>query len=230
MRPFLTLLLFVFLAKGSRAQEAWGGGVDDETIHFGFTLQNINTDLIVQKAGIQAQDPQLRSISSAYRPGFGLGGLANLKLGNQFDLRFTPTLLFPAREIYFEYSNSPLVTRKLEGTSLDLPLSLKLKSNRRKNFRAYVIGGPKYTLNLMSEKKLDDSKLDDAEKLLKLKKGFLSYEAGIGFDLYFENFKISPEVRFSQSVGDVLRADQNRYRSAIDKAFLRSVQFSLFLE
>ncbi len=215
------------------AQEAWGGGVDEEILHFGFTVQNVNTDLIVQKSimwnEVPATGEALRSISSTYRPGIGLGGLANLKLNNHFDVRFTPTLQFIDRQVFFEYQNT-VVTKKIDGANLDFPLSLKIKSNRRKNFRAYAIAGPKYSMSLISEKKLNDENLSDDEKLLKIKKGFLSYEAGIGFDLYFENFKISPEVKFSQSVDDVLRRDSNRYRNAIDKLFLRSIQLSIYLE
>jgi hypothetical protein len=61
----------------------------------------------------------------------------------------------------------------------------------------------------------------------------LWYEAGVGLDLYFEWFKLSPEIKFSQTTKSVLLDKdrlENPYIAPIDKMFLRNLQFSLFFE
>jgi len=67
-------------------------------------------------------------------------------------------------------------------------------------------------------------------KFLKNKKSFLSYEVGIGFDLYFEYFKLSPEFKLSNSVNSILKEEEHPYASPIEKLFLRNFVFSLYFE
>ncbi len=247
---FCAAVFFLFGSIGSSyAQENWGGGVDDEILHFGFTFQYVNTEFkVLRKASwrtpfsdIGSVEPtdlsdvllsdSLYSISSSGSPGFGLGFVSNLNLGKNADLRLTPTLVFADRLMYYEYfSPHQIIEKKVQSTLVDLPLGLKIKSNRRKNFRAYMIAGAKYSFDIISKKKLDDEDKIFSEKFLKNKKSFLSYEAGIGFDLYFEYFKLSPEIKFSQSAGDVLKHENNPYSSPLDKLFLRNIQFSLYFE
>jgi hypothetical protein len=83
----------------------------------------------------------------------------------------------------------------------------------------------------MPKKSIDDSSLSEKEKLLKLKPDFLSYEFGLGVDIYFEYFKMSTEIKWSQSIGNMLsKKDVNAFNTPIDKLLLRSVQFSLIFE
>ena len=90
-----------------------------------------------------------------------------------------------------------------------------------------------YTLDIISKKKRDDSNLIAEAKFLKNTKNNLWYEAGFGFDLYFEFFKMSPEIKFSQTRRSVLLDFdrlENPYVAPIDKLFIRNIQFSLFFE
>lgn len=243
------VVIFLFTALGSSAQDNWGGGVDDEVLHFGFTFQYINSEFKVLKkpqwrTPFSALYPEyqhdpsetilydsLYSVSSSGSPGFGLGFVSNLRLGNNADLRFTPTLVFADRLAYYEYRRTgQVLEKKVQSSVIDLPLGFKIKSDRRKNFRAYLLAGAKYSMDIISKKKLDDENNIFSEKLLKNKKNYLSYEAGIGFDLYFEYFKLSPEIKFSQSFNDVLKHDVTPFASPVDKLYLRNIQFSLYFE
>ena len=244
-RHVFAIIVFLSAAGNLSAQENWGGGVDDELIHFGFTFQYVNSEFkVLKKSGWRSPfyseveggyvTDSLYSISSLGTPGFGLGFVTNVRLGDNADLRLTPNLVFSDRIVNFEYVSvtgaQTLVEKKVQSTLIDFPLGIKLKSDRRKNFRAYVLAGGKYSLDIVSKKKLDDEELIITEKLLKTRKGFLSYEAGVGFDLYFEYFKLSPEIKFSQSLNDVMKRENHPYSSPIDKLFLRNIQLSLFFE
>ncbi|WP_207535073.1 outer membrane beta-barrel protein [Desertivirga arenae] len=241
------LLLFLFFSVISKAQNN-GGGVDDEPLHFGFTFQYINAEYKIYKkpdwytlyTSPDNQQPipvgtdeRLMSITSPKTPGFGLGFVSDLKVGSHANLRFTPLLVFTDRMLNYQYRNPEnFQQKKIQSTLVDFPLGIKLKSDKRGNFRAYILGGAKYSMDIISKKKIDDTELSDINKLVKNKTSFLSWETGIGFDLYFEYFKMSPEIKFSQSMGNVLKNDEkpNAYTKPLDKLFLRSFQFSLYFE
>lgn len=242
----LFLFFFLFVNNKLSAQENYGGGVDLERINFGFHFKYVSSEYKIQKISNWRgpfDDPitsnpmigsQLMSLSSPPTKGFGLGFVSDYKIGTNANLRFTPGMIFSDSVIDYEFEDSNLsVQRIVQGTMIDLPLGIKLKSNRRKNFRAYVIGGAKYSLDIISKKKRDDSSLIADAKFLKNTKNNLWYEAGIGFDLYFEFFKMSPEIKFSQTRKSVLLDNdrlENPYVAPIDKLFIRNIQFSLFFE
>jgi hypothetical protein len=179
-------------------------------------------------------DSELRSLSSPVSPGFGLGFVSDFRLGNNTNLRFTPGLVFADRLVNYEFVDPAFnIQKKVQATLVDLPLGIKLKSDRRKNFRAYLIGGAKYSIDIVSKKKTDDLALSPEAKYLKNVKNTIWYEAGFGFDLYFEFFKMSPEIKFAQSRRSVLNDTdrlENPYTSPIDKLFIRNLQFSLYFE
>jgi hypothetical protein len=237
--------LLMFFVNSSYAQENWGGGVDNDNVHFGFGFQFSNTEFKLFKnpnwqtpfpdpnnGGAPLTSP-LVSISSPMSSGFGLGFITDVRLGNHVNFRATPALVFADRYIDYTYQNTADNTRKIVQTAtVDLPLGFKLKSDRRRNFRAYVLGGVKYSIDIISKKKLNDDDLGQLDKLVKTNRNILWYEAGVGFDFYFEFFKLSPEIKWSQSVNNVLASGSspNAYSTPLEKLFLRNFQFSLYFE
>ncbi|MEO6160946.1 MAG: PorT family protein, partial [Pelobium sp.] len=107
------MLLFFFTTK-LFAQGNYGGGVDDENLHFGFNFQYISSEFKIQKAanwrspflegGVQVTD-SLTSIRSIPNPGFGLGFVSDLYINPNVNLRFTPSLVFVDRIIDYEYKD-----------------------------------------------------------------------------------------------------------------------------
>lgn len=243
IKRILFLIPFLLISSLSLfAQESWGGGVDSEPFHFGFTFQYISSEYkIVKKPDwrdpfYDPQDgslvkPELYSISSPTSPGFGLGFVSNFRLSNNADIRFTPALVFSDRFLDYRYLDSTqFKQQRVQSTLVDFPLGIKIKSDRRKNFRAYVLAGAKYSIDIVSKKKTNDEDNILAEKFVKNNKNILWYEAGIGLDLYFEYFKLSPEIKLSNSFRDVLRPEDHPYSAPLDKLFLRNFQFSLYFE
>ncbi|NQX54307.1 type IX secretion/gliding motility protein PorT/SprT [Pedobacter panaciterrae] len=235
------LILCLFACVSARAQN-WGGGVDDSNLHFGFTFQYLSSEYKILKRpdwrefkNILPEDldpPKLTGISSDSSPGFGIGFVVNKRLIENADLRFTPILVFNDRVLTFHHDElKDNVERKISSTLVEFPLGIKLKSDRRNNFRAYMIGGAKYSMDISSKKKTNNANITDpGEKMVNNVRNYLSYEAGLGFDLYFEYFKMSPEIKLSYSFNSVLKDEPNRYSYPIDKLMLRHVTFSLFFE
>ena len=247
-RVVLLLLISVNIFFDARAQENSGGGIDDETLHFGFNFQFVNSEYKIFKKRTW-RDPfyeypnklnptqrelvkdSLFAIGSVVSPGFGFGFVSDLSLGTNVNLRFTPSLVFVDRLLDFEYANQADTKHQIvQSAVFDIPLGFKFKSDRHKNFRAYVLGGGKYSIDISSRKKSNDEGFILAEKLVKNKKNILWYEVGVGCDFYFEYFKMSPELKISNSIGDVLTHENHPYATPIDKLLLHNIHFSLYFE
>ncbi|RZJ86874.1 MAG: PorT family protein [Chryseobacterium sp.] len=248
----LVILLFFSMTVFTAKAQNWGGGVDESDIHFGFTFQYISSEYKILKKRdwmserLDLSDPsnnvpvtdRLNAISSKVSPGFGIGFVVNKRINEHIDLRFTPSLVFNDRLLEYEYATPSIYNtafsmkeQKVQSTMVDFPFNIKVKSDRRNNFRAYLIAGAKYSMDIASKKKTSNAGVPAIERLISNKKNFLSYEAGIGFDLYFEYFKMSPELKWSQSMSNILVSDaQNPYSAPLDKLMLRHVTFSLYFE
>jgi len=238
-------LIFVLLlcSNCSLAQApAWGGGADDNITSFGFIFGYVNSNYIIvkqpnwrapyfDKGTDKYITDSLTSISSGKLPGFSLGFLTRYSLSDHVEVRFTPTLIFGDREVVYTYTDpAENVTKEVQNTTADFPLSLKLKSDRVGNFRAYITGGLKYTLAIGNSNGNANNNTGPLEKQLTTKEGFASYEAGIGCDIYYEFFKLSPEIKISNSLGNVLVPENQPFSSPISKLFLHALTISLYFE
>lgn len=246
MKRFLLMVLIAFFSLPSFAQHRWGGGVDYDKIHFGFSFHYVASSFKVFKTdNWQSPYPnpsvrgRLTEVSSPFKNGMGVGLITDLSLSENINLRFNPTIIFGGKSLNYNYSDSinqlsgekEIFSKGVKASLLELPLTLKFKSDRRNNYRIYALGGGKYSHNVIPKSKLDDSADPDREKQVKLKSGFFSYEFGLGVDIYFDYFKMSPEIKWSQSFGNVMdKGELNAFNSPIDKLLLRSVQFSLIFE
>lgn len=237
------ILISLFFSFPAMAQvPAWGGGVDDRDIDFGFNFQYIHTGYVILKqpdwrrpyfdAEVnQFVTDSLNSISSPGSPGFGIGFLTRLRIFDNLDLRLTPSLVFSDRLIDYRYKTvSQDNQQRVQSTAVDFPLALKLKSDRIGNVRAYILGGVKYSAEIGSKKKLNDAGAAPLDKKVKNLRGFAAYEAGFGLDIYFEYFKLSPEIKLSRSFSDILMHESQPYSQPLDKLYLHNIQFSLYFE
>lgn len=226
---FITLLsLFVF---GKGKAQNWGGGADESKISFGFSFQFNASELkILKTANWQApitgivNDRYLTSIAPLITQAPGIGGLVNVTITKNLDLRFMPIFVFSDRKILFTYDDGTSVIKKSNATLTDLPINFKLKSDRLGNVRVYMLGGLKYAFDISSRRNANKS------TDLTFKRNYLSYEAGLGLDIYFEWFKVSPEIKLSHSLNDILQHQSNPFVTPIEKAKLRSFTFTLIFQ
>jgi hypothetical protein len=241
----LFILLLICLSAGIHFVKAqnWAGGIDEERFNWGYSFQYISSEYKIWKntswrtplkdlSGLPITE-ELSSISSKPSSGFAIGFVANMNINNNLDLRSTPSLAFTERNLNYTYYPVPtptVVTQKVQATMVELPLSLKLKSDRLNNFRGYLLGGVKYSMDIASKKNKNVDILNEVEKKINNQKMFLSYEAGAGMDFYFGFFKMSTELKVSQSFRDILVHENTIYASPLEKTKLRHFTFSLFFE
>ena len=248
---FLTSMSFVALAQNKQQGMRWGGGIDYQRFNWGFSFHSVASSFKVFKNSNWQDENlpinsehKLSSITSPKTYGWGVGLVTDLKLNEHTYLRFNPNVLFTDKQVNFNKSvdvtdgdgtertvTKSYFTKEVIASLLELPLTFRYTSERRKNYAVYLLAGGKYSRNIAPKEKLNNAKLPFNEKIIKLQPGFFSYEAGLGLDVYFSWFKMSPEIKWSQSVGNVLdKTESTMFNEPIDKLLLRSIQFSLIFE
>lgn len=245
---FYQLFLALFFLSGAvsaqRVVPAWAGGADQSNFSFGYTFQYVNSSYKILKKpdwrtpyfdqGTNRNvTDTLNSISSPGSAGFALGFLARYSLNDNLEIRTIPTLTFADRVVSYQYRTQDLAPDTkvtVSTTQAEFPLELKLKSNRIGNFRAYMLGGAKYAFGIGGKSKGNEADLAPLERKLKNVRNFSSYVAGIGCDIYLEYFKLSPEIKISNSFGNILHPEDHPYASPLSKLYLHSIMFSLIFE
>lgn len=241
---FLSVFLWVGKVAAQRVTQAWAGGADQSSFSFGYTFQYVNSSYKILKKpdwrtpyfdqGTNRNvTDSLNSISSPGTSGFALGFLARYSVTDNLEIRSTPSLVFADRVVNYQYLSQDLAPDKqvvVSTTQAEFPLELKLKSNRLGNFRAYVLGGAKYAFGIGNQTKANEVDLAPLERKLKNVRNFSSYVAGFGCDIYLEYFKLSPEIKISNSFGNVLYPENHPYASPLQKLYLHNIMFSLFFE
>ncbi|MDQ3049787.1 MAG: PorT family protein [Bacteroidota bacterium] len=201
---------------------------DRQKIHFGFLLGINTTDFVIRRTPRFNTLDSLYVVESAPQTGFNLGIIANLRLTDHFDLRFVPDLAFSQRNLEYTFYEAGIpitVLKEIESTFLEFPLDLKFKSNRVNNYRVYVIAGAKYTIDMVSQAKVENQDKD----FVKLRKNDYGYQIGLGFDFYLERFKFSPEIKMYHGLRNLLVEDPKVFSTSLEslksKVFLISFTF-----
>jgi len=245
----LLLAFYPFLLQAQKERVKFDPNHDDAWLHFGFSI-GINTMDFNIKSSKMAVDSGIYTEVSMLRPGFHVHALSNLRLTDNFDLRFTPGIAFGGiREINYTFSdpNSTLIDPadipvKIESNFLEFPLLLKYKSYRLNNFRPYLIGGINTRLDLAATKKTWGRSRKE-NNLVLVKPLDLYYEIGTGIDFYLENFKFAIEIKYSVGVSNVLRTSIHKhgdvivpdvqdaiFTDAIDRLYSRMFMITLHFE
>ncbi len=230
------LLLCILISTSTIAQRAKVENLpkfDKQRIHFGFLLGFNYTNFIVHPVNdLKERFDTVYVIEATRQPGFNLGILADLRLGEYFNLRFLPDLAFASRKLDYTFSGSNgtyVLSKEIESTFIDFPLLLKYKSERINNYRAYLIGGAKYSIDVASQKDVNSRLIRD--KIVKITNSDYGYEVGFGFDFYNKYFKFSPEIRFGFGLKNVLiNEPDNVFVNTIDRLNSKSVLVSFIFE
>jgi hypothetical protein len=205
---------------------------DDRLFHFGFSIALNTFNFTIKSEPDLAKFDSLMIVHTKAIPGFGLGLVTNMRLGKYFDLRLIPSLAFGDRRVLYTFrvdSTHLVVDKKgIESVYLDIPLLLKFKSQRFKNFRFYVTAGAQYSIDLISNKKKHTSR--PRELFLDLNRHDVQGQAGVGFDFYFTYFKLTTEFKMSFGVFDLLQHDDHLYAQSIRSLKSKTIQFSLIFE
>lgn len=200
MKKILYIFVFLFLTQGVKAQRYKSSSlmnyqkVDQKRLHFGFTLGLNSMDFAVYNSGLGVA----RAEQVIFSPGFTVGIVSELRLHEDWSLRFLPGLEFGQRTLSF--SNLPQPTSQIESVLVNLPLLIKYRARRINNYRPYLVAGGSFKIDVQSQKKLNP----DEQMFIRLNNTDVYYELGAGVDFYLPYFKFSTEFKFAIGLKDIL--------------------------
>ena len=211
MKSIITmmLLLLTVTSQGQTRKIQNKPYIDLRPLHFGILVGMNMQDIEFQNVGPQTitlddgttKTQTIVCDDDKWNAGFSVGVLADLRLSQHLNLRFTPTMHFGAKHLTF-YNMTELtqegrlmeLTQDMKSTYISFPVGLKFSAERWNNYRPYVIAGVSQLVNLTSKN----------QDFLQLKRTDTMLEVGLGCDLYLPFFKLIPELKFCYSLTNAI--------------------------
>lgn len=176
----------------------------------------------------------LTSVLPSSTTAFTIGAVSSFRLTNNFNFRVIPSISFGGRTLTYQYVETDKLTDPQESTSksinstfLEVPLVLRYSGERIQNARPFIQVGIKYMYDLSS----DANKVTTADQLnVVLKKSDIYGVLGVGFEFYFDWFKMGVEATTNYGFTDVLKHGTNMYNSSINRLNSKVFQLSVTFE
>lgn len=173
---------------------------DQKRWHLGFSIGFGLQDLKFTHNGYLTPDgQQWVAETPAWSPGINVSVLADLRLHENFNLRFSPGMSFGFKNVEMREYFSGLTHRQdIKSVYVLLPLDLKISGARYHNSRPYVtVGGMgAFDVGRKGSEYLQFNTPD----------AYLTF--GLGCDFYLPFFKFNPEIKFCFGLTDILRHDR----------------------
>ncbi len=241
---FFFLMVTVLPIVGQQRKVQNKPYIDLRPLHFGISIGMNMQDVEFTNVGPQViklpeggEVPALVLCDADnWNPGFSVGVLADLRLGQHFALRFTPTMHFGTKHLVFRNllahtESGKLIeeTQNMKNTYISMPLSLKFSSQRFNNHRPYLIAGINPMINLSGKD----------QDYIQLKRFDMMLEVGLGCDFYLPFFKLIPELKFSYGLINTLDeghvsalTDVNKrvYAQSVSSARTKMIVLTLYFE
>jgi hypothetical protein len=203
---------------------------DQRLFHLGFTLGLHTQDLILAQSGFVNENGEVWfSEIPAYSPGFAVGIIGDMYINRFMNLRATPSLYLGEKKFVFrEQATGEEYVTQIRNNYITLPLHLKISAGRINNFRPYTLVGGYGSIEPASNK----------NRSVLLKPYDAGIEFGVGCDFYLPFFKLSPELKFSFGLIDILEKerkdlkddDLRKYALSLSKAGQRMITLSFHFE
>jgi hypothetical protein len=226
------LALFFALNCALSAQHRQGNinylDFQQKPYYFGITIGFNQSDYRVYHSKNFILSDSFARAQAVTGPGFNLGIISNLKLGEYFDVRFLPTLSFAERRIQYGLlgENQKTDTRRVESVFVEMPFHVRYKSATYHDFRLFLLGGVKYSFDVAS-----DSRTRQAAGLVKVSATDFHLEYGAGVQFFFPYFIFSPEFKVSNGLNNALIYNGDLPQSnVLDKVLSRTFTLSLNFE
>lgn len=201
---------------------------EQKPFYFGIALGLNRSNLQIHRSSQFILNEKIGGIESNRTPGLNLGIITNLKIHKYFDIRFIPSLVLGGKNLSY---SSPIpgeegLNQTLETAIVELPFQVRYKSAPYKDKRLFVLAGMKYSFDMAS-----NAGNRDADNLVKISPTDFALEIGAGIQFFLPFFIFSPEIKFSQGIGNI-----HLYNSALgestvlEKVLSRTLTLSLNFE
>ena len=172
-----------------------------KSYYFGITLGTNYSGYKLNHSKKFILNDSISIAESNLTPGFTVLMIANLKIGEYFDFRFTPGFSFSERNLLYKdaFGTGTRDRKRFESVFLDIPFLVRYKSEPYKDKRMFVVTGLKYTYDIAN-----NSNSRQADSIVKISPHDFQVEGGLGMQFFFPYFIFSPEIKISQGIGNTL--------------------------
>lgn len=187
----------------------------------------------------------LTSVLPSPNSGFTIGIVSSIRLSDHFNFRIIPSISFGSRNLQYSFvesttPNDPIsVNKNIPSTLLELPLIFRYRGVRIQNACPFIQAGLKYAYDL--ELKTTNTNTIDEPHFsgfsfinndVHLKKSDIYGVIGVGFDFYFDWFKMGVEGTMNYGLNDVLNRSTNQtiYENGITSLKSKVFQISVTFE
>ena len=116
---------------------------------------------------------------------------------------------------------------RTQPTLINFPLLIKLSTKRLTNFSAYALSGFSYSIDLASQKDVDQTL---SEPIIKLKQHDYAYHVGGGFDFYMPYFKFGIDIKLTNGINNLLIQDNTFFSKPLSSLKSHIWWFSITFE
>ncbi|MBY5957102.1 PorT family protein [Membranicola marinus] len=172
------------------------------------------------------QDQKNISLIESYSsPGYDIKVIGNLKIGDYWDFRLLPGFSFGQMQMMYQHNTSPTdKPLKLDYVYGELPFQVRYKSHPYKDMRVYVFGGFKYAFDISSKSRSINTDFH-------VSASDYSLEGGIGMQFFFPYFILSPEIKLTKGISNILiNNNQESDAGLLQKALSQMLTFSFHFE
>lgn len=168
--------------------------------HLGFSIGMSMQDLKFTHNGYVTPEGQQWFVETpSFSPGINVQVLADLRLHQYFNLRFSPGMSFNFSNVEMrEYTSGLTHRQSMKNVYVLLPVDLKISGDRLHNSRPYVTAGVMGAFDV-GKKNSDYLQFTSSDFYLTV---------GLGCDFYLPFFKFNPEIKFCFGLSDILKHDR----------------------
>jgi len=229
----LIILCLVLLPLMGKAQVSKGGYnyriFNEKAYYFGLTFGYNNSNFQVAHSKNFILNDSFNVTSGLSGPGLNVSMVANMKLGEYFDFRFLPGFSFVGRKFYYlSPGNDVEQVKDIQSVLIQAPFQVRFKSDPFHDMRVYVLGGVKYTYDVASNARIRE---EQAKRIIRISPHDFSLEVGAGCQFFFPFFIFSPELKYSQGIGNILIYNPKLSQSSVlEKVYSRTFTISVHFE
>ena len=229
----LILSIFLLVATGTNAQVNKGNHnfrqFQDKAYYFGLTFGYNQSNFQVLPSSDFILNDSFNIAEGLGGPGLNVSIVANMKLGDHFDFRFLPGFSFVGRKFYYlNAADEVEQVKPIESVLVQAPFQVRFKSDPFHDMRIFVLAGAKYTYDVASNSRV---RREQANRIIRISPHDYSLEVGAGCQFFFPFFIFSPEIKYSQGIGNILIYNGALKQSTvIEKVLSRTFTISVHFE
>lgn len=204
---------------------------DSRPYHWGFILAYTQSSFYIDREADFDFSDSLFYIDPQSVGAFAVGPIGSLNITKNIHLRTGITLAFQDRNINYGFYIKDTIeefVKKVNSVYTEIPLTLKLRTDRINNFALYATGGIKFGYDWASQINVKETfNFDD---IVKIKRSNLAYSVGGGIDFFLPYFKFGIDLKLDVGINNVNVKNNTFFSNPIEKMRTQMWQLSFTFE